>query len=105
MSSGKAAFCWRARSLAPALSALRVPVLAFFGGKDLQVPAAQSEQPMRDHLAADPDATVHVFPGLNHLMQPANTGNPSEYSAIETTVAPEVLTFVTDWLTQRIPPK
>ncbi|GAA5062520.1 alpha/beta hydrolase family protein [Nocardia callitridis] len=86
---------------APALSALRVPVFAFYGGHDLQVPAAQSEQPMREHLAADPDATVHVFPGLNHLMQPAPTGNPSEYAGIETTVAPEVLTYVTDWLDQR----
>ncbi|MGK8523532.1 alpha/beta hydrolase family protein [Nocardia asteroides] len=90
---------------APALAALRVPVLAFFGGKDLQVPPAQSEQPMRDHLAADPDATVHVFPGLNHLMQPTQTGRPSEYSAIETTIAPEVLDYVTGWLRQRVPVK
>ncbi|MGO4612553.1 alpha/beta hydrolase family protein [Nocardia sp. 2YAB30] len=90
---------------APALAALRVPVLAFFGGKDLQVPAAQSEQPMRDHLAADPDATVHVFPGLNHLMQPAETGRPSEYSSIETTISPEVSTYVTGWLHQRVPTK
>lgn len=90
---------------APALAALRVPVLAFFGGKDLQVPAAQSEQPMRDRLAADPDATVHVFPGLNHLMQPTETGRPSEYSTIETTVAPEVLDYVTGWLRQRVPAK
>ncbi|PXX64194.1 hypothetical protein DFR70_105379 [Nocardia tenerifensis] len=90
---------------APALSALRIPVLAFYGGSDLQVPAAQSEQPMRDHLAADPDATVHVFPGLNHLMQPAKTGLPTEYAKIETTISPDVLTYVTGWLTQRIQPK
>ncbi|MEU5764094.1 alpha/beta fold hydrolase [Nocardia sp. NPDC047648] len=90
---------------APALSALRVPVLAFFGGKDLQVPPAQSEQPMREHLAADPAATVHVFPGLNHLMQPTETGRPSEYGAIETTIAPEVLDYVTGWLRQRAPAK
>ncbi|MEU1544666.1 alpha/beta fold hydrolase [Nocardia sp. NPDC005745] len=90
---------------APALAALRVPVLAFFGGKDLQVPPAQSEQPMRDHLAADPDATVHVFPGLNHLMQPTETGRPSECSTIETTIAPEVLDYVTGWLRQRVPVK
>lgn len=90
---------------APALKALRVPVLAFYGGKDLQVPAAQNEQPMRDNLAADPDATVLTFPGLNHLMQPTETGLPSEYNNIETTISPEVLTYVTTWLTQRIPPK
>lgn len=90
---------------APALKALRVPVLAFYGGNDLQVPPSQSEQPMRDNLAADPDATVHVFPGLNHLMQPTKTGLPSEYGSIETTISPDVLTFVTGWLTQRIQPK
>ncbi len=90
---------------APALQALRMPVLAFYGGKDLQVPPAQSEGPMRANLANDPDATVHVFPGLNHLMQPTQTGNPKEYVDIETSVAPEVLTYVTAWLTQRIPPK
>ncbi|MFE3194524.1 alpha/beta hydrolase family protein [Nocardia sp. NPDC059240] len=89
---------------APALSALRVPVLAFYGSKDLQVPTAQNEGPARTLLAADPDATVHVFDGLNHLMQPANTGAPSEYAGIETTIDPQVLSFVTDWLTQRFPP-
>lgn len=89
---------------APALSALRVPVLAFYGSKDLQVSAAQNEGPARTLLAADPDATVHVFDGLNHLMQPATTGSPSEYAKIETTIDPQVLTYVTGWLTQRFPP-
>ncbi|WP_370010122.1 alpha/beta hydrolase family protein [Nocardia cyriacigeorgica] len=90
---------------APALEALRVPVLAFFGEKDLQVLPSQNEKPMRDLLAGNPDATVHTFPGLNHLMQPARTGLPSEYSSIETTIAPEVLDFVKDWLGQRVPAK
>lgn len=88
---------------APALSALRIPVYAFFGGKDLQVLASQNEQPMRTNLAANPDATVQVFPGLNHLMQPTDTGKPSEYGTIETTTSPEVLSAVTAWLTQRVP--
>ncbi|MFC8043901.1 alpha/beta hydrolase family protein [Nocardia sp. NPDC057353] len=90
---------------APALRAVRVPTLALFGAKDLQVPPAQSEQPMRDLLAGAPDPTVRTFPGLNHLLQPANTGSPSEYATIETTVDPAALTFVTDWLTTRIPPR
>ncbi|WP_280235485.1 alpha/beta hydrolase family protein [Nocardia cyriacigeorgica] len=88
---------------APALTALRIPVLAFFGGKDLQVLPSQNEQPMRELLAADPDATVHTFPELNHLMQPAGMGLPSEYASIETTVSPEVLDYVEAWLAQRVP--
>lgn len=86
---------------APALSAARVPVLAFFGGKDVQVPATQNEQPMRDLLAGNPDATVRTFDGLNHLMQPANTGLPGEYATIETTIDPGVLDYVTGWLDER----
>ncbi len=34
----------------PALDALDVPVLAFFGGKDLQVPPTQSEPVLRKRL-------------------------------------------------------
>ncbi|MGV9415099.1 alpha/beta hydrolase family protein [Nocardia sp. NPDC003693] len=88
---------------APALAGLRTPVLALFGGRDLQVPPAQSEPPMRALLTANPDATVHTFPGLNHLMQPTETGLPSEYATIETTVDPRVLTYLTEWLATRFP--
>lgn len=90
---------------APALSALRIPVLAVFGSKDLQVPAAQNEGPARTLLSADPDATVHTFDGLNHLMQPADKGSPDEYIGIETTMDPAVLDYITAWLTQRFPPR
>lgn len=90
---------------APALTATKVPVLAFFGNKDVQVIPAQNEQPMRDLLAGNPDATVRTFDNLNHLMQPANTGMPDEYATIETTIAPEVLDYVTGWLQQRVPTK
>lgn len=89
---------------APALRALRVPVLAFYGTKDVQVPDEQNAPAARTELAADPEADVHVFDGLNHLMQPAGTGNPQEYPAIETTIAPEVLSYITTWLGQYVPP-
>ncbi|WP_039825961.1 alpha/beta hydrolase family protein [Nocardia testacea] len=87
---------------APALSALRIPVLAFFGSRDVQVPPAQNEQPMRELLGAAPDATVTVLDGLNHLMQPAVSGLPGEYETIETTIDPVALDTVTGWLGARI---
>jgi ABC-2 type transport system ATP-binding protein len=67
----------------PYLRRLTVPTLALYGDLDLQVPAEQSEGPMREALAAagNPDATVITFPGLNHLMQPAVTGGVDEYGA------------------------
>lgn len=86
---------------APALSATNVPVLALFGGKDLQVPAAQHEQPMRDLLSGNSDATVYTFDDDNHLMQPATTGLLEEYVTIETTIDPEVLDYIIGWLDER----
>ena len=56
---------------------------------------------MRQLLENDPDATVRVFPGLNHLMQPAPTGALGEYAQIETTIAPAVLKAITEWLEAR----
>ncbi|WP_067668794.1 alpha/beta hydrolase family protein [Nocardia miyunensis] len=89
---------------AAALRSLRMPVLAVYGSKDLQVPAEQSAPLARTLLAADRDADVRVFDGLNHLMQPATTGLPDEYGHIPTTIAPEVLDYVTGWLTRHVPP-
>lgn len=86
---------------AAALDELSVPVLAFYGAEDLQVPAEQSEPRAVELLSGNPDATVLTLPGLNHLMQPADTGSPAEYATIETTVAPEVLDLVTGWLQER----
>jgi len=89
----------------PVLRQLAVPTLAFYGDLDFQVPAEQSEGPMREALAAagNPDATVITFPGLNHLMQPATTGNIDEYGAIDVTIDPVVLETITEWLQERFP--
>lgn len=87
----------------PYLRELRLPVLAFYGSKDIQVDAEQSLEPLRAALqeAANSDVTLKVFEGLNHLMQPAVTGAISEYGDIEITIAPEVLEFVIAWLRER----
>lgn len=86
---------------APALAALRVPVLAVYGDRDLQVPPAQSEPALRAALAGNPDTTIQTFAGLNHLMQPAATGALAEYETIETTIDPAVLDLVAAWLRER----
>jgi hypothetical protein len=78
-------------------------VLAFFGGRDLQVPPEQSEPALRRLLSANPDVTIRTFPELNHLMQPARTGALDEYATIETTIDPEVLDLVRGWLTEGFP--
>lgn len=87
---------------APVLDALRVPVLALFGEKDLQVPPDQSVPVMRRLWADHPDATIHVFPSLNHLFQTAETGSITEYGTIEQTISPDVLAMITEWITKRV---
>ena len=85
----------------PYLEQLEMPVLAFYGGKDIQVDATQNVEPLRSALANNEDFTIEVFDNLNHLMQPAETGNLDEYAEIAITVAPEVLELITTWLQER----
>ncbi len=80
---------------APALRALTIPLLAVFGGNDLNVPADQNSEAL---ARLKPDADIVVLPGLNHLMQTAVTGLPNEYATITETLAPTALTTVTDWI-------
>jgi len=44
---------------------------------------------------------VQVLEGLNHWMQPAD--RPSEVATIETTIAPDVLGTLTEWIRGRSP--
>ena len=80
-----------------------VPVLALFAEKDRQVPPSQNAGPARRALQSgdSPSVTVDVIPGANHLFQPSETGSPSEYAQIETTMMPEVLERVASWIRER----
>ncbi|MCS3664304.1 alpha/beta hydrolase family protein [Salinibacter ruber] len=88
---------------APTLRQVDVPVLALYGSKDLQVPPEQNAPPMRAALRSSPsdDVTVRVLDGLNHLFQPAETGLPTEYAQIETTMALRALEAVAAWIRAR----
>ncbi len=87
----------------PELRALEVPVLAMWGEKDTQVPPEGNMGPVAAALAesGDPDVTVRVLPGLNHMLQTAGTGAPTEYATIEETMAPAVLEAIGDWILAR----
>ena len=87
----------------PALAQVRVPTLALFGEKDVQVPPAQSVPVMEQAFRAggQRDVTVTVFPGLNHLFQHAETGMVAEYGQIEETMAPELLDAIGAWIAAR----
>ncbi len=84
----------------PTLRRVRCPVLAINGGKDLQVPAKENLAEIEKALKAGGNRKVTTveLPGLNHLFQPCKTGAPSEYGTIETTIAPDALKIVGDWI-------
>lgn len=84
---------------APYLAKVKVPVLALAGDRDLMVdyrslPTAAATL----RQAGNPDVTTRVLPGLNHLLQPCRTCLPGEYNDLDTTLAPEALRAVGDWL-------
>ncbi|MBZ5581331.1 MAG: alpha/beta fold hydrolase [Acidobacteriia bacterium] len=82
----------------PALARIQCPVLALYGGLDLQVPADLDAPAMEKALAANPNHKVLTLSRLNHMFQTAATGSPLEYSQIEETVAPLALKAVGDWM-------
>ena len=77
---------------------LQAPALALYGGKDLQVVAAENVAAMTVALDEHPRAMIVVFPHLNHLFQPAATGLPAEYGTIETTFDSAASGLIADWV-------
>ena len=82
----------------PALGMLAGPTLVIAGSKDLQVLPSRNVPLIRKALAGNPDARIVELPGLNHLLQPAATGLPTEYGQISTTIDPQVLDLITSWI-------
>ena len=82
------------------LKKIECPVFALNGEKDCQVPAAKNLEAIENALAegGNVNVTVKLFPGLNHLFQHAGSGLPDEYSKIEETISPEVLTLIAEWI-------
>jgi uncharacterized protein len=87
---------------APTLARLTVPVLALNGSLDVQVPAKENLAAAREALKKNSKATVMELAGMNHLLQDAKTGAPSEYNDIEETMSPTALKIITDWLSVNV---
>ncbi len=82
------------------LRALKCPVLAITGEKDVHVPPDGNIEAIRHALEAggNRDYIVEELPGLNHFLQTAETGAPLEYGKIEQTISPIVLELVGVWI-------
>ncbi|MDR7132725.1 pimeloyl-ACP methyl ester carboxylesterase [Algoriphagus sp. 4150] len=89
---------------APALEKVSCPVLALNGEKDLQVPPKENLQAIKAGLekGGNKNVTTMELPGLNHLFQEAQTGEPSEYASIEQTFSPKALEVILGWIKEQV---
>jgi hypothetical protein len=85
---------------APVLEKVAVPVLAMNGANDIQVPAEMNLNGIKEALKAgkSKNFTIRGFAGMNHLFQKCKICNVGEYGHLETTIEPEVLDFMKEWL-------
>lgn len=86
----------------PNLRKVQVPMLAVNGSKDVQVTPKENLESIR---ATAPRATIVELPGLNHLLQTADTGALTEYAAIEETIAPAALETIGTWIVRQSHPE
>lgn len=81
-----------------------LPVLAIFGGLDVQVDAEQNAPAVEAALAeaGNEDVTIVVLPDANHLFQAATTGAVSEYATLPPEFTPDLIPTILDWLATRV---
>ena len=89
---------------APDLAQTSIPVLAIFGGKDIQVDAEQNAPAVEAALAeaGNEDYEIVVLPDANHLFQAADTGSLAEYSTLAGEFTPELLPTIIGWLHEHV---
>jgi hypothetical protein len=80
------------------LARLNGRLLAVYGGKDTQVPGVANAEACIQATTGNPDVTVRVFPGHNHLFQLADSGAISEYADLPAGPDAAVLQAVAEWL-------
>ena len=91
---------WEPRQVAPLVMC---PVLLFYGGKDVQVPAFENVAAARAVVGqlGKTDWTIREFAGMNHAFQYCETGMPDEYASIGYVMAEEVIEEAAVWIKAR----
>jgi pimeloyl-ACP methyl ester carboxylesterase len=82
------------------LSKVKCLVLAINGEKDTQVDATRNLGLIKEILtkSGNKDFETKALPGLNHLLQTAQTGDLSEYEKIDETMSPVAMKIISDWI-------
>lgn len=89
---------------APTLARVQCPVLALGGSLDTQVVATQNLPAIEAAVrkGGNDDVQAEELAGLNHMFQPAKTGDVSEYKTSKITFDEAALDRMSDWLTSRL---
>ena len=80
------------------IAATHCPVFALNGDRDCQVISSQNLTAIERLLPKSKQHLIKEYPGLNHLFQHCTTGLVTEYSEIEETISPEVLSDIANWI-------
>ena len=85
------------------LEKVKCPILVVMGDKDLQVPPKENRPLIEKALKNSGNKHYEIveLPGLNHLLQTATTGSPSEYGKIDETMSPVALKVIGDWVAKQ----
>ena len=87
----------------PILEHFRKPLLAVFGGRDVDKDIPRNAQLMRDALKHDPNAFVRVFETANHGLFETTTGMPIEVELLRLRrLAPGYVDTLTAFLHDRV---
>ena len=81
----------------PALKNCTIPALAINGEMDLQVDPENLEI-IKNSYGDKNKISILREPGLNHLLQPSDSGSPAEYAKIDTTISDEILKSIVNWI-------
>jgi pimeloyl-ACP methyl ester carboxylesterase len=85
---------------ADTLRRVSCPVLALFGGRDLQVLEATNRVRLEAALkeGGNQQVTMKVYPEANHLFMSAVTGQPAEYATLEKAFVPSLMDDIATWV-------
>lgn len=77
------------------------PVMALFGGRDVQVGVDLNRPALEAALEHNPDITIMTLPTANHLFQDATTGAPDEYARLPDAFVEGLTTHIAEWIKSR----
>lgn len=87
---------------AACLKNIKIPTLALFGEKDVQVPATENIGKLKESIGSGKENfRIVELENLNHLFQESSTGLPNEYDQLEQTFSPKALGLISGWIKEQ----